>query len=135
MLHFTELEEAVLEEICSAKCSYLPPLSQLTSTAKVLDRDNTGHGFYTSFRFDTGGAPVAWPQPIKGPYAQLIDCGEGALMGFLLWCSSYEPSTLEGYQLGDNRGDTVDLKRRDLADLRFTELGWGSPEERMSDSP
>lgn len=61
---------------------------------------------------------------IDGPCARMLDMGDDALMGFILWCSERGPETLEGFQFGDAEGETVDLKTRHLGALRFSEISY-----------
>jgi hypothetical protein len=127
---FTHLEKSVLDAICDAQSSALPGLAEVLSTAVVVSRENTGHGFYTNFRAASGTYQLTWPRPIAGPNARMIGLGDDARMGFLLWCSEDEPNSLEGFQYGDTNGQTVDLKALDLASLRFSELEW-HPADRL----
>lgn len=101
----------------------MPALQEVLSTAVVATRENTGHGFYTELRT---AAPrnERWINKINGPCARMLDMGEDAVMGFILWCSEQGPTTLEGFQLGDSSGHTVDLRTRDLGALRFSEIAY-----------
>jgi len=63
-----------------------------------------------------------WTQIIDGPSARMLDMGDDAVMGFILWCSQRGPETLEGFQYGDAAGNTVDLHTFDLEMLRFSEI-------------
>lgn len=123
VLKITQLEGAVLEAICTAHGESLPALAAFLSNPSVVTRENTGHGFYTHFETMHIDAALAWPQPMDGPIARMVNMGKDALMGFLLW-SSADHATLEGFQYGSATGATVDLTTRDLEDLRFTELYW-----------
>ncbi len=128
-MKFTQLETAALEAICVNMRDTLPRLDGFISSAVVVSRENTGHGFYTYFDTHPAIADSVWPSPIGGPDAYMLGLGENAIMGFLLWCSGNEPSALEGFQYGDAKGETVDLKRRDLAKLRFHHLEWSIPSQ------
>jgi hypothetical protein len=120
MLTFTPLERSVLDAICTAERATSPTLSEVLSTALVTSRDNTGHGFYTAFQTTARAAKdTPWIHMIDGPFVHMLDMGDDALMGFILWCSDDGPTTLEGYQLGDPAGNTVDLKTTDLSKLQF----------------
>jgi hypothetical protein len=123
MMTFTHLERSILNAICDVERANMSALREALSTAVVASRENTGHGFYTHFRtaaFDR----ARWTQMIRGPSARMLDMGMDAVMGFILWCSEQGPTTLEGFQLGDAAGDTVDLKTRDLETLRFSEIAY-----------
>jgi hypothetical protein len=122
MLTFTPLEKSVLDTICMMERPSMPRLREVLSTGVVTSRENTGHGFYTRF-LTTARKDDHWTPMIDGPYARMLDMGEGALMCFFLWCAEQGPTTLEGFQLG-NAGASVDLKARDLGTLRFSEVAY-----------
>jgi len=122
-MRFTHLEENVLAAICAVEPADAPILYKLLSTAVVVSRENTGHGFYTEFT-TTASESGPWQRMIKGPCARMLDMGEDAVMSFILWCSEQGPTTLEGFQLGDAAGDTIDPRKRDLESLRFSEIGY-----------
>jgi hypothetical protein len=106
---FTSLELAVLEAICGA-------LRALVATAQVTERDNTGHGFFTYFKVDRTMAPcLQASRAIIGPNAQVGGMGDDNPMGFVIWFEDGFPDCLEGFQ----HGGSVDLKLRDLWDLRI----------------
>lgn len=122
---FTSLESQILDAIC-ARADDGQALSAFLGTAGVTERDVTGLGFYTTFAGDRESfAPFreAWMR--DGPLAHLPALGPGATMGFILWFESGYPDCLEGYQHGDDRGDTVDLHAADLASLVAERLTWG----------
>lgn len=123
MLTLTHLERSVLDAICMVERPSMPALRDVLSTAFVASRENTGHGFYTELQI-TAPHDGRWMQMIGGPCARMLDMGDDAVMGFILWCSEQGPTTLEGFQLGDAAGDTVDLTTRDLAKLRCSEIAY-----------
>jgi hypothetical protein len=119
MTGFTSLEIAVLTAITSGHAA----LGTLLDTANVTERENTGHGFYTSFSVDRRLPPVQTPHRlINGPVAHMNNMGDGMIMGFILWLENGYPDCLEGFQYSDNQGNTVDLETRDLTTLSFTRL-------------
>jgi hypothetical protein len=125
MSEFTHLERAILDAICSAQWEGSAALNTLLASARVIERDNTGHGFNTRFHVGTDHPALApTSNPLNGPIAHMIDMGQGMLMGFLLWFSDGYPNCLEGYQYGDESGNQVDLRQRDLATLSFGQLDW-----------
>ena len=130
VLEFTHLEKSVLDAIGDAQGGALPGLAELLSTAVIVSRENTGHGFYTDFRAAPGTFKSTWIRPIAGPNVHMVGLGDDAMIGFLLWCSEDEPNSLEGFQYGDANGQTVDLKTFDLADLRFSAIEW-HPADRL----
>ena len=123
MMTFTHLEESILDAICAVERADTPALREVLSTAIVTTRENTGHGFYTHFR-TTAPESAHWKHIINGPCARMLDMGMDAMMGFILWCSEQGPTTLEGFQLGDAAGDTIDLRSRNLETLRFSEIAY-----------
>ena len=126
MSAFTALEDAALKAICDRYAGIGDYLSPVLATAKIRERDNTGHGFYT--RFDVDRAlplpPESIPPVGSGPIAHMVDMGVGNMMGFILWFANGYPDCLEGFQYGASSGETVDLKSRDLRTLRFTSIEW-----------
>ena len=121
MTYFTSLERAVLDVICDGQPD--GALRGLLATARVTERDNTGHGFFTYFEVDRGLPSFDHPsRAILGPNAFMEDMGDGNQMGFLVWLENGYPDCLEGFQHGDLRGNTVDLKLRDLRKLRAIEI-------------
>lgn len=120
MLAFIYLEKSILDAIGKVERPSLPMLSEVLSTAVVGSRENTGHGFYT--KLTTAVQGVRWAHMIDGPSARMLNMGDDAVMGFILWCSDQGPTTLEGFQFGDSTRKTVDLRTRDLGELRFSEL-------------
>ncbi|MGN6208640.1 hypothetical protein [Asticcacaulis sp.] len=120
MIGFTSLEIAVLAAICDGQ---VPSLSALLDSAEVTERENTGHGFYTSFSVDHEQPPVPISNRLlDGLIAHMSDMGEGMIMGFILWLEDGYPDCLEGFQYSDNQGNTVDLKTYDLTVLAFTHV-------------
>ncbi|MFT4074264.1 MAG: hypothetical protein QM647_01950 [Asticcacaulis sp.] len=119
MTGFTSLEIAVLTAISSGHAA----LGALLDTAQITERENTGHGFYTSFSVDRHISALQMPdRQLNGPNAYMNDMGAGMLMGFILWFEDGYPDCLEGFQYSDSQGNTVDLKTRDLTTLTFMRL-------------
>ena len=122
---FTELESAVLKAICDHLEDFGDHLRVVLATAQVAERDNTGHGFYTRFSVDQKPPlPALSGRLLDGPVAHMDDMGEDMQMGFILWFEDGYPDCLEGFQYGDSKGETVDLKLRDLRELTFASLAW-----------
>jgi len=124
MSPFTSLETYALRLICEAGVQFTAgqraALWALLNTAKLVERENTGHGFYTAFQVDrTLGSPLGDVSMIDVPSVALVGLGEGNRMDFILWAEGGFPSTLEGFQHGDLAGQTVDLRKVDLAALQF----------------
>jgi hypothetical protein len=115
MSDFTNLEKAVLDAICEGQPSVADPLRALLATGRLSERDNTGHGFYTSFDVDRALPPIDWPMRlVDGPNAEVAVDGKILLMGFILWLEDGYPSCLEGFQYGTPTGGDIDLKSSGL---------------------
>ena len=129
MTEFTNLEAAVLSLVCETDGKQLSPdqrelLQKLLTTAKVTARDNTGHGFYTTFEVDRALPKLEGIGMIDAPSMKMHGLGDGTIMGFILWAEDGHPTTLEGFQCGDDTGQNVDLHDYDLAGLRSIETAW-----------
>lgn len=117
---FTGLEQVVLNAICDEQQNIAEPLRKLLATARLSERDNTGHGFYTSFAVDRSKPPIDWPlRLVDGPNAEVEVGGKTLLMGFILWLEGGYPNCLEGFQYGTPSGDDIDLKSTDLSFLAW----------------
>jgi len=90
MVQFTHLERSILDAICMIERPSMPKLREVLSTAVVSTRENTGHGFYTRLQL-TVSDDGPWTQMIVGPSARMLDMGDDAVMGFILWCSQRGP--------------------------------------------
>jgi hypothetical protein len=120
MLEFTELERTVLAVICDTHLSIASPLKNLLSDARVSNRENTGHGFYTSFDVLAGKSSISWPERIlNGPDVEIAVAAETLLMGFVLWLEGGYPNCLEGFQYGTPTGEDIDLRAVDLTSIRW----------------
>jgi hypothetical protein len=118
MLEFTGLEQAVFTSVCDGQQGIADQLRKLLATARLSERDNTGHGFYTSFEVDRAAPAIDWPlRMIDGPNVEVDVGGETLLMGFILWLEDGYPNCLEGFQYGTPAGDDIDLKSTDLRDI------------------
>lgn len=129
MTAFTNLETAVLSLVCETDGKQLSRdqrqlLQLLLTTAKVTERDNTGHGFYTTFEVDRALPKLEGVGMIDAPSMKMDGLGEGSILGFILWAEDGYPATLEGFQCGDETGRNVDLHDYDLGGLRSIESAW-----------
>jgi hypothetical protein len=105
----------VLTAICEEQPDIADQLRGLLATARMTERDNTGHGFYTSFDVDRGTPPIDWPlRLIDGPNAEVAVGDQTLLMGFILWLDGGYPDSLEGFQYGTPSGGNIDLEAADL---------------------
>lgn len=118
MSDFTSLETAVLAEICSSHAERTT-LRQLLATGRAGERENTGHGFFTTFEVERTNPSVPGEArgPIYGPNLEVKVGAQVLLMGFLLWLDDGYPDCLEGYQYGTPEGAEIDLKSEDLSSL------------------
>jgi hypothetical protein len=120
MPEFTTLELAVLSVIADGHPTISDHIRGLMSSARLSVRDNTGHGFFTSFAVDRTISPLAWTErKLDGPDAEVQVGKQTLLMGFILWLDDGYPSCLEGFQYGMPAGGDLDLKGVDLGDLRW----------------
>lgn len=120
MSEFTDLEQAVFAVIFKDQPDVAERLRVLLSDARISERDNTGHGFYTSFDVVKKTPPIDWPERIlDGPDGEIAVGDETLLMGFILWLEEGYPNCLEGFQYGTPTGEDIDLKAVDLASLKW----------------
>jgi len=120
MVGFTNLEVAVLNLICEQR----PLLKQLLETASVVERDNTGHGFYTRFATDHSLPSLPWSAGmVDGPNLRVGVGSVEAPMGFILWLKAGRPDCLEGFQYATEEGE-IDLKAHDLSAMAALDA-WG----------
>jgi hypothetical protein len=115
-LEFTGLERTVFAQMCDAEPGVAEWLGALLATARLTERDNTGHGFYTTFEVERVLPPVAM-QMVDAPNAEIGVGDEVLIMGFVLWLKDGHPDCLEGFQYGTLAGDDLDLKATGLDDL------------------
>ncbi|GAB5486520.1 MAG: hypothetical protein Pars2KO_00900 [Parasphingorhabdus sp.] len=116
MDYLTKFERHALCAIFSETPEFASVLGQQLENASVVNRENTGGGFYT-----TVSIPIEIPS-IKGPrllseetYAQVEGLEHG--IGFVLFLENGYLHILEGYALAPE--DTSSL---DFSDLNFTIL-------------
>jgi hypothetical protein len=129
MTGFTNLETAVLSLVCETEGKQLSGdqrhlLQSLLTTARVTERINTGHGFYTNFEVDRTLSKLEGLGMIDAPSMKMEALGDETIMGFILWAKDGYPTTLEGFQCGDRTGTDVDLHEYDLGQLRAIETSW-----------
>lgn len=80
---FTALERAVLRAICDAHPKDRAALEVQLSTATVLNRENTGAGFYTRFSVKrASNTAIEGERLRRGPAARIDGLEHG--MGFIL---------------------------------------------------
>jgi hypothetical protein len=100
-LNFTPLERAVLGAICEMHLANRAALEAQLSTAAVLNRENTGAGFYTGFVVErVSGGAIGGERSRAGPQATIHGLAHG--MGFILWLKEGYVDCLEGYAYGES---------------------------------
>jgi hypothetical protein len=112
MLHFTELERAVLEQICKESGERGVLESQL-ATATVTRRENTGSGFFTYFAIDRNGPRLTSRLRVLGNVAATIVGFERQLLIALFMNKDGYADILEATTAGDSTAGI------DLSTLRF----------------
>jgi hypothetical protein len=115
MSSFTDLESAVLHAIFSETPGIRDALERQFEAAEVLDRENTGVGFFTRIGVRADVPRVASPSPLGrevGAKVEGLDHG----MGFILFMEDGRIRTLEGFTYTDS---TTGL---DLEHLNFEVL-------------
>jgi hypothetical protein len=122
-LEFTGLERAVFSAISQQHQSIGVQLRDLLATARISERENTGHGFYTRFNVDSAMPAITSPERmLSGPNADVSVGHEALQMGFVLWLDGGYPVCLEGFQYGTQSGQSIDLKQKRLSDLEWLQL-------------
>jgi hypothetical protein len=110
----TALEQAVLEVFSNIDSQGIALRSQI-ATARVRNRENTGHGFFTYVDVDHTVAAMGDRKPRdmrEEVYATVAGAEYG--MGFILWLKDGYVDCLEGYCFSND-----DTKGWDLEHLSF----------------
>ena len=110
---FTKLELAALHAIFAETPELSEKLERQVAASVVTDRENTGHGFFTSIAVGADAPRVAADHLGKTTHAKVVGLDPG--MGFVLFLKEGLLHTLEGYAFSPD--DTTPL---DLADLEFS---------------
>jgi hypothetical protein len=79
----SRLEDAVLREIALQYPDESDVIEAQRSAARVINRRNTGAGFYTTFEVNPRCRSVAAASPIGNVTARVQGLAHG--MGFILW--------------------------------------------------
>ena len=95
MNELSALERAVLHEIEAHTSEPILGLAQQIEAARVVARENTGSGFFTTF--DVGLSPLL--EGVRSPIGFVMATIDGLQhgMGFLLWIRNDRVYQLEGY--------------------------------------
>src|SRR6476659_4324470 len=112
MTAFTELELAALHSMFSEVPELAAQLEKQLSVASVVERENTGAGFFTRISVPSDAAPIGTSESLGGETHARIPGLEPGL-GFVLFLEDGRLRTLEGFTYD---GSTASL---DLANLTF----------------
>lgn len=112
MSRLTALEIAVLNEICDREPDQRAALKQQIATATVIQRENSGAGFFTHLSVDHSLPPTSDGNDVIGNVVAKIEGFEGPLLLLLFMKGGYA-DMLEGATVQDS---TVGI---DLSALRF----------------
>ena len=112
MMEFTELELAALHAMFSERPELALQLERQLSAATVVERENTGVGFFTTIAVPADASPIDILEPLSGEtHARLPALSTE--MGFVLFFGEGHLQTLEGFTYD---GSTAAL---DLANVAF----------------
>ena len=90
-----------MRAICELHPSDRAALEAQLSTITVLQRENTGAGFYTHFSVDrTSSAVIGVDRHRNGPAVKVDGLKHG--MGFILWLKQGYADCLEGYSYDES---------------------------------
>ncbi|MFP1132127.1 hypothetical protein [Asticcacaulis sp. W401b] len=108
---FTPFESYVLQELASEFESHEHVFREQLRHAQVIDRINTGAGFYTRVKIEPSSCPaLSYRQ--QGSHFDVADVEHG--IGIVLWGDEGYLDTIEGYTYGD-----VSLVGRELSGLHI----------------
>lgn len=107
MTTFTELELAALSAIFAETPEFASALKQQLAIATVVDRENTGGGFFTTIAVD-GDAPTVSSPRVLGYETQARVVGMEYGLGFVLFVEEGKLALLEGFSWGGE--DTARLR-------------------------
>jgi hypothetical protein len=110
MSNFTELESAVLHAIFSETPEIRDALERQFEAAAVVDRENTGVGFFTTIAVRADVPRVSSPSPLGREVGAKVD-GLDHGMGFILFMEEGHMQTLEGFTYTDS---TTELNFEEL---------------------
>lgn len=95
MFALSDLERAVLSAIATQVPEHAQALLDQIASAHVVERENTGTGFYAKLAITAGRKMHGAPSPLGDIGADIDGIEHG--MGFLLWLQDGMAHTLEGY--------------------------------------
>lgn len=112
MLHLTALERAALEEICRQQIEGQSALRSQLAEVTVVQRENSGTGFFTYLSVDKAAPPVTNAERVLGNVAASVEGFKQPLLLLLFMKDGYM-DMLEGAALDDS---TTEI---DLSTVRF----------------
>jgi hypothetical protein len=115
MHELTPLERAVLLAIVEQATEVSPLLGLQVDSARVVKRENTGAGFYTTFDVSSSEAMDGVKSPLGDVGATVNGLEHG--MGFLLWIEDGRVGQLEGYSYDESTSGL------DFEHIRFNSVG------------
>ena len=116
MSNLSNLERAVLREIARQVPGHEQAFEAQLDGASVVERENTGAGFFTTLSVASGPPADGLKSPVGDVRA--IVTGRKYEMGFQLWLENGLLRTLEGYTYGQD--STTGL---DYATVSFSDVG------------
>ena len=94
----SKLERAVLHAIVDQVPEHKGALESQLARANVVERENTGAGFFTTL--SVAAEPAI--DGLKSPVGDVRAVVAGLRFGFLLWLKNGRVLTLEGYTYGED---------------------------------
>jgi hypothetical protein len=113
MQQLSLLERAALDAICRQQTDQRDALASQLASAKVIQRRNSGAGFFTDLAIDRTAPPVTSKERVIGNVAAMIEGFKDPLLLLLFMKDGYA-DMLEGAAIEDS---TVGV---DLTNVRFT---------------
>lgn len=111
-MEFTDLEKAVMHAIFAEMPENQDALERQLDQATVVQRENSGVGFFTTIAVPDDVAPVRIPSPLSTDICANV-AGVERGMGFLVFIEDGRLETIEGFSY---EASTADL---DLECLEF----------------
>lgn len=109
MMPFTELELAALHSIFSETPALTSDLERQLAAATVIERENSGGGFFTRIAVPDGTPRVTSPKVLGYDTQAQVDGLEFGF-GFVLFMKNGYLHLLEGYAHGPENTASLDLK-------------------------
>ena len=106
---FTRLENSVLKAICEMYPADSATLQAQLLTAVVHSRENTGGGFFTTFKVEHDSCLAIGGERLRNGIEAKID-GLQYGMGFILWLKEGYAECLEGYAYAESTVE-IDLEQ------------------------